>query len=144
MDCSDDSDEELCTVVEVSDDYRSGDPPKLSNGINNITTTINILRFDNIELDGTMELTINIEMTWRDDKLTFLNIMDQGSVNVTNTKDVSSYKQSKLWLPLDRIVHENAVIGQILSGTNAFVRVAANTEAKDPDPKNPNEGNVST
>ena len=80
-------------------------------------------------------------MTWRDDKLTFLNIMDQGSVNVTNTKDVSSYKQSKLWLPLDRIVHENAVIGEILSGTNAFVRVAANTEAKDPDPKNPNEGN---
>ena len=74
-----------------------------------------------------MELTINIEMTWRDDKLTFLNIMDQGSVNVTNTKDVSSYKQSKLWLPLDRIVHENAVIGQILSGTNAFrVRVATN------------------
>ena len=100
--------------------------------------------FDNIKLDGTMELTINIAMTWKDDKLTFLNIMVQGSVYVTNTKDVYSHKQSKLWLPLDRIVHENAVIGEILSGTNAFVRVAANTEVKDPHPKNPNEGNVST
>ena len=44
LDCSDYSDEDFCTVVEVDDDYRSGDPPKLTNKTNYINTTIHIQR----------------------------------------------------------------------------------------------------
>ena len=87
-----------------------------------------------------MELTLNIEMTWSDDKLTFLNIMDDDSFNTTSTKEVSTSKQSKLWLPLDKIVHKNAVIGEIIEGTNNFVRVIANTKAIDGDSTYSKEG----
>ena len=140
LDCADHSDEDLCTIVEVDKDYRSGEPPALVNQINNVTTTIRIKRFDNIYLDGTMEITLSIEMTWTDDKLTYLNIKDDGSQNTTNSKDVSIAKQSKLWLPLDRIVHENAVIGEIHPGSNSYVRVIASSEPTSSLPINPTEG----
>ena len=140
IDCDDNSDEYLCTVVQVDPDYRSGDPPKIKDKINFIKTTITIIRFDNIALDGTMELTLNIEMTWSDDKLTFLNIMDDDSFNTTSTKEVSTSKQSRLWLPLNKIVHKNAVIGEIIEGTNNFVRVIANTKAIDGDSTYSKEG----
>ena len=44
MDCDDGSDEEHCTVVKVSQDYRKGDPPSLENVTNligeiSLTTT---------------------------------------------------------------------------------------------------------
>ena len=64
LDCDDHSDENLCTVVQVDKDYRSGDPPKMKGRINFINTTITIIRFDDIALDGTMEITINIQMTF--------------------------------------------------------------------------------
>merc|ERR1719495_1977386 len=66
-------------------------------------------------------------MAWRDDKLTFLNIRDTADFNSSASREVSLSKQSKLWLPLEKIVHENAVIGEIHAGLNRFVRVIANT-----------------
>ena len=139
-DCDDHSDENLCTVVQVDPDYRSVDPPKIKGRINFISTTITIIRFDDIALDGTMEITLNIAMTWSDPKLTFLNIMDDDGLNTTSVKDVSTSIQSLLWLPLDKIVHKNAVIGEILTGTNGYVRVIANTHPIDGDSVNPKEG----
>ena len=141
VDCSDGSDEQFCSVVEVPDDYRSGEPPKLQNGkINNVNTTIQIKRFDNIALDGTMEITINIEMTWIDERLTFLNIIDDNHSGTASIKDVSKSKQTKIWLPLDRIVHENAVIGEVKVGSANFVRVVASTEALESHVENAIEG----
>ena len=49
-------------------------------------------------------------------------------------KEVSQSKQSQLWLPLDKIVHENAVIGEIKAGLNSYVRVKAKSDAVDGDP----------
>ena len=56
------------------------------------------------------------------------------------SQEVSHIKQSKLWLPLDKIVHKNAVIGKIQAGTNKFVRVIANAPAMDADGTSPDEG----
>ena len=38
LDCVDYSDEYVCTVVEIESDNRSGDPPKIPNAINFITS----------------------------------------------------------------------------------------------------------
>ena len=49
-------------------------------------------------------------------------------------------KQNQIWLPLEKIVHENAVIGDIKVGSNNFVRVVARTEALDSHVDNAIEG----
>ena len=87
-----------------------------------------------------MEITINIEMTWMDERLTFLNIIDDNNSGIASIKDVSKSKQTKIWLPLDRIVHENAVIGEVKVGSANFVRVVATTEALDSHVENAIEG----
>ena len=102
--------------------------------------SIHIKRFDNIDLDGTMEITFNIEMTWIDERLTFLNIIDDNDSITESMKDVSRAKQAKIWLPLDKIVHENAVIGEVKAGSANFVRVVARTEALDSHVENGIEG----
>ena len=48
---------------------------------------------DNIDLDGTMTLTLTIKMEWRDPRLVFLNIRDNGlSDGNENIKDISVRK----------------------------------------------------
>ena len=85
-----------------------------------------IQRVDSIDLDGTMTLTLTIIMVWKDPRLIFLNIKDNGLVDGDeNIKDISLAKQEQLWLPLDKIVHTNAVIGEIDEAPTSFVRVKA-------------------
>ena len=57
-------------------------------------------RVDGIDLDGTMTLTLTIIMVWRDPGL--IDVME-----------IPLAKQEQLWLPLNKIVHTNAVIGEI-------------------------------
>ena len=52
-----------------------------------------------------MELTVIIEMTWKDDRLNFLNIVDENDSEVASVKDISLSKQNQIWLPLEKIVH---------------------------------------
>ena len=77
---------------------------------------------DGIDLDGTMTLTLTIIMVWRDPRLIFLNIKDNGLINVM---DIPLAKQEQLWLPLNKIVHTNAVIGEIDEAPTSYVRVKA-------------------
>ena len=142
-DCDDESDEENCTVVKIDPDYRPGEPPKLPNNeINYLNTSINVRRIDNIKLDGTMTVTMDIIIEWKDPKLTFLNIRDDATSENDNIKEVSSAIQSQLWLPLDKIVHENAVIGDIERGDNSYVRVIAKGSELDRDAEAHTEGEV--
>ena len=87
-----------------------------------------------------MEITLNIDMNWVDERLTFLNIIDDNNSCSASMKDISKSKQTQLWLPLDRIVHENAVIGEVKVGSANFVRVVAGTEALDSHVENAMEG----
>ena len=77
-DCDDDSDENNCTIVKLEEDYRRGDPPKLSgNEINYLETTVEIKRIDSIDLNGIMTLTASITIRWKDPRMEFLNIRDK-------------------------------------------------------------------
>ena len=83
---------------------------------------------DGIDLDGTMTLTLTIIMVWKDPRLVFLNIKDSGlNDGDENIKDISLTKQEQLWLPLNKIVHTNAVIGEIKEATTSYVRVVASS-----------------
>ena len=86
---------------------------------------------DGIDLDGTMTLTLTILMEWKDPRLIFLNIKDNGdgADGDENIKDISLTKQDQLWLPLDKIVHTNAVIGEIAEATTSYVRVKAQSDS---------------
>ena len=49
---------------------------------------------------------------------------------------------ARLWLPLDKIVHENAIIGEIKDGDNYYVRVIARDSELDGDPGAATEGKL--
>ena len=66
--------------------------------------------------------------------------MDENDSEVASVKDISVSKQNQFWLPLEKIVHENALIGDIKVGSNNFVRVVARTEALDSNVDNAIEG----
>ena len=54
---------------------------------------------DSIDLDGTMTLTLTIKMEWRDPRLVFLNIRDNGlSDGDDNIKDISVREFFISWL----------------------------------------------
>ena len=63
-------------------------------------------------------------------------------VRLCNLKEVSSSKRARLWLPLDKIVHENAIIGEIKDGDNYYVRVIARSSELDGDPGAATEGEL--
>ena len=109
--------------------FNKGDPPRLDNNdLNYLSTSIEIQRIDSIDIDATMEMTMKIIIKWVDPRMTFLNIKDSES-SVASVKEVSLKKQSQLWLPLDKIFHENAVIGDIKRGDNSYVRVIAQSNS---------------
>jgi len=118
---------------------------KLDNVINYLETTLDIKRIDDIDLEGTMTLTASIRIRWKDDRMVFLNIRDgpvSGDTDVDNVKEVSESKRDQLWLPLEKIVHENAVIGETKPGDNYYVRVIAQSSAMDGDDSAHTEGDI--
>ena len=100
----------MLVVVEVS-----SETPQLTLTVS-AETSVEIQRVDGIDLDGTMTLTLTIIMVWKDPRLIFLNIKDNGLADGDeNIKDISLTKQEQLWLPLNKIVHTNAVIGRVVN-----------------------------
>ena len=139
-DCEDDSDENDCEIVYVPENYKK-EPTTLMNGsINYIYTKVTIIKFNSIDKSGVLEITLTIQMRWRDPRLTYLNIMDKGQTGGGYEKDISNEKQDELWLPLDNVVQRNAVIGDVLKETITFVRVIVGDNATSPLPENAIEG----
>ena len=54
-------------------------------------------------------LTMEIKMRWKDSRVMFANL------NKNQKNPVQEEVIDKLWLPLDNIIHENAVIGKVYS-----------------------------
>ena len=126
----------------MPENYKKEPTKRLDDSINYIYTKVTILKFDNIDNSGFLDMTLTIQMRWRDPRLTYLNIMDEGQISGGYEKDISVKKQGDLWLPLDNIVQRNAVIGEVLLGKITFVRVIVGDNATAPVPANAVEGNV--
>ena len=111
-DCEDNSDEMDCLIVDVPTSYRKIEPPRSVNSSQHsyspIETKIIIRSIDEIDtLEMSIEMTIDINMVWTDNRLTYTNLLD----NTRNLVDPDI--ANKLWNPLDYIVHDHAVTGEI-------------------------------
>ena len=71
-------------------------------------------------------------MMWKDPRLIYLNIMDEGQTEGGYEKDISVETQDKLWLPLNNIIQTNAVIGEVHEEAITFVRVIVGANATAP------------
>ena len=109
-DCLDGSDEKYCSLVSIPVWYKKRNPPdqKIPNTSLDIHTQMTIINIDYINtFDMMVGLTIKIRMKWYDGRLTYWN----PSVNEVNI--ISTDVGRQIWLPLDNLVHDNAVIGEV-------------------------------
>ena len=72
-------------------------------------------------------LTIEIQLRWKDRRLTFTNILDEEN-------KVADSQKKHLWLPMREIVHQNAVIGEIRKSAQERVSIRNLTGPLEQDP----------
>jgi len=114
-DCLDASDEDECKLVIIPDQYQKSRPPPVWNKVNGnndvqIHTKVVILSIDDIDtIKMRMGLTLNIYMRWYDTRLSFANPL----ILSNKTNMIPEETASQIWLPLEQVIHENAIIGEI-------------------------------
>ena len=117
QDCLDGSDEKDCNTIRIPGSYQVSAPPELSRKTmqaNPIFTQIDILNIDFIDtVRMSAGLTIEVQMTWRDHKLVFENILPAAG-KVDSFKVIAEKEFKKIWLPLPDIIHENARSEELL------------------------------
>ena len=121
-DCTDASDEKNCPLISIPPNYNKANAPKPSKNDDKLDVLIEtvIRNIDSIDtLHMTVTLTLEIHLLWRDRRLTFTN----PKVNKTNL--IPAETSQKLWNPLLELVHENAVIGEILYTEDSTVKLHA-------------------
>ena len=119
-DCIDGSDENLCFLVRLPASYRKDSPPKpkIPHTPLEIHTHVTIINIDSIDTVNMMVgLTIKIRMKWYDERLTFWN------PNMNQDNILSTEMGSQIWLPLDHLLHENAIIGEIKKGNQNRIMI---------------------
>ena len=113
--CLDGSDEDHCELVSIPDSYNPSNSPKFgSENINeegglkiDIDTTI--ISIDSIDtLNMIITITLELRLKWYDRRLVFSNPIS-GKENL-----ISNEKADKLWSPLRDMIHDNAIIGEII------------------------------
>ena len=96
-------------IPESYDKAEAAEFPKDMMKANPIEVSIGIVNIDFLNtVTMTVGLTIETKLRWRDRRVTFLNILD--SADGFNTfRDVPNTLYRKIWLPMPKIVHENAI-----------------------------------
>jgi len=122
VDCLDGSDESLCSLIHITPSYNKANAPKSVTEsrpleINIQTTLQNIDSIDTVWM--VITLTLEIRISWRDKRLTFSNPSMERENRIP--KDVVS----KLWSPLQHLIHENAILGEIEYEDHTFVKLLA-------------------
>ena len=120
-DCLDVSDEEQCSRIDIPSSYEKINPPPQKIGSKEtflVYTNVTIENINTIDMRGMfVGLTLKFNMMWKDLRLAYRNLVP-GERNVVS-QDVSE----KLWLPLDNMVYESAIIGRIYKNQNRMVSV---------------------
>ena len=115
-DCDDGSDEESCDVLRIPSSYDSSLPPELDDEINqpnNIYAQIKVINVDEVNtVTMTIGLTIELFFSWRDHRINYANLQDFKD-EIDAFKLVPAEEKIQVWTPLPRLVHDNAIIGEI-------------------------------
>ena len=120
-DCTDKSDESDCGFVYVPSSYSKIKPPiSDTSEILSIDTKVAIINIDKIDtVQMQMGLTIDISMKWFDNRLRFRNLV-AGQRHL-----VSPETSQQIWLPLEKVIFENAILGKMHEYKNGEVSVLA-------------------
>ena len=105
-DCQDESDEDSCHLVVLKNNYNKNIPP-IERSIDGsavpaqVGISITLMKVVEIEeVDHSIHLQFQINMRWRENRVTYQNLKDKTSLNTLRDKDIE-----KLWLPL--VIYDN-------------------------------------
>ena len=129
-DCMDGSDETACEMVAIPLSYNQGNKPKsaLENTPLEMNIKTQIVNIDSIDtVNMIVTLTLEIQIKWVDSRLNYIN-PEFGKTNA-----IPHTISQDLWNPLQDLVHENAIIGEIIhENRNSFELRAEIPEDIDP------------
>ena len=118
-DCDDGSDEKLCYLVEIPDSYRKENPPSFVDAFNEsfpLYITSRVISIDLIDtVNMVIAVTLEIGFRWNDKRLQFFNLL-KGYSNL-----ISPQISNELWLPLNSLIIENSVVGEVVYDKNMNV-----------------------
>ena len=119
--CLDASDEEQCSRIDIPKSYKKIRPPPQKIGSKetfHVYVNVTIENIDTIDMRGMLVgLTLKVSIMWQDVRLAYRNLVP-GKCNL-----VGHDESEKLWLPLDNIVYERAIIGRIYKSQNRVVSI---------------------
>ena len=122
-DCIDGSDEYKCKFVNILSAYDNAVAPEPKSEDDNMDIHIHarILKIDSIDTINMMvALTMELYLEWYDGRLSFFNAYDDQDNIITDD-------ESKLiWTPMRNLVHENAVVGDVIYDQNEEIKMVTN------------------
>ena len=121
-DCEDGSDELNCNLIHLPKTYVKVIPPEPVNKSEPlaIQTLIEIISIDTIDtINMHIGLTLDIHMKWMDSRLTFANLIPNSQNNLL------PIVVRQIWIPLQYVTHENALLGNIYPDSKMDVEIRA-------------------
>ena len=126
IDCADGSDEYDCVEVDIPSTYDKLNPPKSENNdslhvnVSIIIKNINQINTVKMMIDSSLDVT----MEWTDSRLMFRNLPPKGG-----KKFIKSEISKKLWMPVNDLIYDNAIVGELVQGRNMKVALITNSNA---------------
>ena len=124
VDCADESDEYDCIDVDIPYQYDELNPPKLNKNetmhvnLKIIIKNINEIITERMMIDSSLEVTMN----WTDSRLMYKNLPSAGG-----HKLIKNEVSTKLWLPVDTLIYDNAIVGELIPDSNMQVTLITNS-----------------
>ena len=141
-DCDDGSDEENCKMLRLSHSYDKSFPPELPEEVeepNDIYTMVEMINVDSIDtVSMVVGLTIELTLRWRDFNLDFENIKDHPNEENAH-KMIPEKERAGIWLPLFKIMHDNAILGETRNEEFYNLEVQVKNKAEVMDSEEPRE-----
>ena len=115
--CQDSSDEENCYLIDIPESNEVSKAPQIEKGSKkkiSLVTKVEILSIDSIDtMKMVVGLTLKISVRWFDHRLVYRNLNSNGNETFIPENDAK-----KIWLPLDNVCFQNAVIGSLIDPIN--------------------------
>lgn len=88
-----------------------------------ISVHVTVLSFDSVNtMKMQVELSVEVKFIWVDQRLVFSGLQDfEGDLNTT--KDIPTEHTKPIWLPMDYIIYDNALIGKVHKSPIQYVQV---------------------
>ncbi|XP_037779746.1 glycine receptor subunit alpha-2-like [Penaeus monodon] len=110
IDCPDESDESLCSVVDIPPGYNTNIPPPSPQKENplDVKVGIQLIAFPSIVTqDLSMTATFKLSLQWKDVRLNYLNLKEDRSLNKLSSEEVAD-----IWTPR---VHFSNALGNVFT-----------------------------